>query len=360
MRTLLEQSVLASIRASRRIVPGDRVGVAVSGGGDSLALLRLLDVLRGDLGITLLVVHFNHGLRGAESDQDASFVAEVARTHKFEFILGGEGVAKIASQNGWNLEDAGRRLRYVFFRRLVEDGRATRIAVAHTADDQAETVLAHILRGTGPAGLGGIHPAIGPVVRPLLEVRREEIRSYLREVGQTWCEDSTNKDLLRTRARDSGTIAAAAATRFFPAGRGPVVRPCAALTRGSSVLERLRGGPLSISRAFREWGSFHCDQRFTRASGFIAGRITRAFATRRKCAEFRAARDRAPDSQDVRIVARRLQRFRRRARRASHPPCDGVVERSPCATPRRHPCGEAVRRFGFLACNQCEARLANS
>ena len=158
-------------------------------------------MLRRDLGLTLLVVHFNHGLRGAESDQDASFVAEVARTHKFEFVLGSENVAALADQNGWNLEDAGRRLRYAFFQRLVEERRATRIAVAHTADDQAETVLAHILRGTGPAGLGGIHPAIGQVVRPLLGMRREELRSYLREIGQTWREDSTNKDLLRTRAR---------------------------------------------------------------------------------------------------------------------------------------------------------------
>ena len=80
---------------------------------------------------------------------------KLARTRKFEFVLGSEDVAAIADQNGWNLEDAGRRLRYEFFQRLVEEGRATRIAVAHTADDQAETVLAHIMRGTGPAGLGG-------------------------------------------------------------------------------------------------------------------------------------------------------------------------------------------------------------
>jgi tRNA(Ile)-lysidine synthase len=201
MRTPLEQSVLASIRASRLIVPGDRLAVAVSAGGDSLALLRLLDALRTDLGITLLVVHFNHGLRGAESDEDARFVAELARTRGIGFVIGGEDVAAIANQNGWNLEDAGRRLRYEFFRRLVEEGCATRVAVAHTADDQAETVLAHIMRGTGPAGLAGIHPATGSVVRPLLGFRREDLRSYLREIGQTWREDSTNKDLSRTRAR---------------------------------------------------------------------------------------------------------------------------------------------------------------
>ena len=120
---------------------------------------------------------------------------------EFEFVLGREDVAAVAAQNGWNLEDAGRRLRYEFFRRLVEEGRATRIAVAHSADDQAETVLAHIMRGTGPSGLAGIYPEIGPVVRPLLSIRRETLRSYLRQNGQAWREDSTNKDVLRTRAK---------------------------------------------------------------------------------------------------------------------------------------------------------------
>ena len=201
MRIPQEQSVHTSNRASLLLVPGDRVGVAVSGGGDSLALVRLLEVLGADLGITLLVVHFNHGLRGDESEEDARFVAELARTREIELVIEGEDVAAIADQNGWNLEDAGRRLRYAFFQRLIDEGRATRIAVAHTADDQAETVLAHIMRGTGPAGLAGIHPAIGPIVRPLLGVRRDDLRSYLREIGQTWREDRTNKDLMRTRAK---------------------------------------------------------------------------------------------------------------------------------------------------------------
>lgn len=201
MRTPLEQSVLDSIRTARLFVPGDRVGVAVSAGGDSVALLRLLETLRGDLGISLLAVHFDHGLRGAESDEDVRFVADLAHKHGIEFVLGHEDVAAAAAQHGWNLEDAGRRLRYAFFRRLVEEGRATRIAVAHSADDQAETVLAHIMRGTGPAGLAGIYPEVGPIVRPLLAVRREALRSYLRDLGQAWREDSTNRDVQRTRAK---------------------------------------------------------------------------------------------------------------------------------------------------------------
>lgn len=199
--TSLEQRVLECIREMRMLAPGDRAGVAVSGGADSVALLRLLENMRESLGITLVVVHFDHGLRGEESEADARFVAQLASARGLEFVLDREDVAVAAARHKWNLEDAARRLRYAFFDRLVAEGRATRIVVAHTADDQAETVLAHMLRGTGPAGLAGIYPAAGPVVRPLLRERREDLRKYLRGLGQDWREDVTNLDLRRLRAR---------------------------------------------------------------------------------------------------------------------------------------------------------------
>jgi tRNA(Ile)-lysidine synthase len=199
--TSLGQRVLKTIRQGRLLAPGDRAGVAVSGGADSVALLRLIENLRASLGITPLVVHFDHRLRGAESDADAQFVAELASAHGLEFILGSEDVAATAASHKWNLEDAGRRCRYAFFERLVEEGRVTRITVAHTADDQAETILAHMMRGTGPTGLGGIHPVAGPIVRPLLAERRADLRKFLRDLGQTWREDSTNCDVSRLRAR---------------------------------------------------------------------------------------------------------------------------------------------------------------
>jgi tRNA(Ile)-lysidine synthase len=197
----LEQSVLANIQTIRMLGAGNRVGVAVSGGADSVALLRLLDRLRDDLGITLVVVHFNHELRGAESEGDAAFVAELAESMKLELVSAREDVRAEAARQGWNLEDSGRRSRYGFFDRVVREGRATHIAVAHSADDQAETLLAHLIRGTGPTGLGGIHPIAGPIVRPLLGTRREILREYLRANGQTWREDSSNRDMRRTRAR---------------------------------------------------------------------------------------------------------------------------------------------------------------
>ncbi len=199
--TPLEQRVLAHIRRRKMLSPGDRVGVAVSGGADSVSLLRLLECLRSQLGITLIVIHFDHRLRGAESDADAEFVSELARGMELECVIKRDDVLAAASKNKWNLEDAGRRMRYAYFERLAAEGKVSRVAVAHTEDDQAETVLAHLLRGTGPTGLAGIHPQTGSVIRPLLGERREGLRQYLRQIGQPWRDDSTNRDLRRMRAR---------------------------------------------------------------------------------------------------------------------------------------------------------------
>ena len=177
------------------------MGVAVSGGADSVALVLLLLELREKLGVVLSVVHFNHKLRGKVSDADEKFVAKLAAKHGLEFHSASVYVAQKAKKERSNLEDAARRARYDYFRSLVESGVCGRIAVAHTADDQAETVLAHLLRGTGLAGLGGIHPVAGPIIRPLLGIRRSELRRLLLVRKQTWREDATNRDTKRMRAR---------------------------------------------------------------------------------------------------------------------------------------------------------------
>jgi tRNA(Ile)-lysidine synthase len=198
---LLKQEILASLKKQGMLRPGDRVGVAVSGGADSVALLLLLLELREKLGTVLSVVHFNHKLRGKASDADEAFVAKLAAKHGLEFHADHRDVAKMASREHINLEDAGRRARYQFFELLADDGLITRVATAHTSDDQAETVLAHILRGTGLAGLGGIRPVAGRVIRPLLEFRRSELRAYLLARKQSWREDASNQDTSRMRAR---------------------------------------------------------------------------------------------------------------------------------------------------------------
>jgi tRNA(Ile)-lysidine synthase len=193
--------VLSTISRHQMLRAGDRVGVGVSGGADSVALLRILRELSQRQGICLAVVHFNHGLRGADSEGDEQFVASLAADLNLPYFCGREDVRAVARAKHWNLEDAGRRLRYGFFGALVREGRIDRVAVAHTADDQAETVLARILRGTGPRGLAAIYPVNGHVVRPLLEVRRAELREYLDNLAQRWREDASNNDLTRLRAQ---------------------------------------------------------------------------------------------------------------------------------------------------------------
>ena len=166
-----------------------------------MALLNLLAELRTQLGIGISVLHFNHKLRGADAEEDERFVQALANEFHFEYETGCADVAKEARLNGWNIEDAARRLRYQFFARAADARELCSVAVGHTADDQAETVLAHLLRGTGLTGLAGIYPVAGRTIRPLLEVGREELREYLRGLGRCWREDATNEDTSRMRAR---------------------------------------------------------------------------------------------------------------------------------------------------------------
>jgi tRNA(Ile)-lysidine synthase len=185
--------------------PGMRLGVGVSGGADSVALLRALHVRRAELGLVLHVAHLHHGLRGAEADADLEFVREIAAELGLTFHEARVDTAREAAGNGESIEEAARRLRYAWFRELMAETPLDAIATAHTRDDQAETVLGKFLRGAWTEGLSGIAPTLewpeGKIVRPLLGATRGEVESYLREIGQTWREDSSNRDEKFTRNR---------------------------------------------------------------------------------------------------------------------------------------------------------------
>jgi len=207
---VLSRGVFAALQRLGVWRAGAKFGVAVSGGADSVALLLLFlelkETARADAQMEIApmeiaVVHFNHQLRGAAADTDEAFVRQLAARHGVEFHRAVADVGEAAKRAKRNVEDTGRRERYAFFARLVEEGRVDWVATAHTMDDQAETVLAHLLRGTGLAGLGGIHPISGGIVRPILHVRRAELRQYLKRRKQTWREDATNRDTSKTRAR---------------------------------------------------------------------------------------------------------------------------------------------------------------
>jgi tRNA(Ile)-lysidine synthase len=180
-----------------------RVLLAVSGGPDSIALLRALLRLRGS-GAGLMAAHFNHGLRGERALADQQFVVELCRTLGVECLCGAAHEAGPPA-SGEGLEEAARRARYDFLQSAAERAGARYVATGHTADDQAETILHHILRGTGLRGLGGMKRVrpLGPavtLVRPMLEIRRAEVLEYLAELRQPHCEDETNLD--RTFARN--------------------------------------------------------------------------------------------------------------------------------------------------------------
>lgn len=186
--------LLELIRRYGLISPGDRVICAVSGGTDSVALLVALYLLRENLGITLEAAHFNHRLRGEESDGDEAFVKALCDRYEIPLHLGSGQI--VPGKKG--LEAAAREARYAFLR-----GLPGKIATAHTADDNAETVLLHLVRGTGLKGLGGIAPVNGRVIRPMLTVTRREVELFSAEYALPHREDSTNAtDLfLRNRIR---------------------------------------------------------------------------------------------------------------------------------------------------------------
>ena len=190
----MQNKLLKFIREQDLVSPGDRVICALSGGADSVAMLFALYLLKEKLGIALEAAHFNHHLRGEESRRDEEFVRDFCTRYDIPLHVGGAQVQP--GKKG--LEAAARDARYAFLQSL--DGK---IATAHTADDNAETVLLHLIRGTGLKGLGGIAPQRGKLIRPMLSVTRQEVEAFLTEWSLPHVQDSSNDTdaFLRNRIR---------------------------------------------------------------------------------------------------------------------------------------------------------------
>ena len=182
------------LKAVMQTYRGQRVVCAVSGGADSMALLWGLYLLKDTLELDLSAAHFNHHLRGEESDRDEAFVRDFCAGYGIPFVSGG-GQVKPGPKG---LEAAAREARYSFLKTLPGN-----IATAHTADDNAETILMHLVRGTGLKGLGGIAPVNGKLIRPMLHITRSEVLNFLTEYSIPYVEDSSNSgdDFLRNRLR---------------------------------------------------------------------------------------------------------------------------------------------------------------
>ena len=194
--------VKKTLKKYNMLTQGEKVVLGVSGGADSIAMLYALNELI-DYGLELIVAHLNHGIREEEAKRDSDFVKETAKSLGLTFVYGEVDTLKFKEESALSLEDAARTLRYKFFNQVLNKHYATKIATAHTMDDQAETVLMRLLRGSGSKGLSGIPPVSNSIVRPLIDTSRSEVEEYLRSKKVEWVEDTTNesKEFLRNRVR---------------------------------------------------------------------------------------------------------------------------------------------------------------
>ena len=185
--------------------PGLRLAVGLSGGADSVTLLRVLAAQSAELGIVLHAAHLHHGLRGTEADRDQQFAADLANSLSIPFHTHQVDIASEAQTSRESIEEAARRLRYAWFREIMAANKVDAVATAHTLDDQAETVLGKLLRGAWTEGLSGIHPVVefpeGRILRPMLSATRSQIEAYLASLNQPWREDASNRDPAYTRNR---------------------------------------------------------------------------------------------------------------------------------------------------------------
>lgn len=193
------QKVFEYIESNQMIQANDKVIVGVSGGADSICLLFVLMEYQKRIPFSLAAVHVEHGVRGEESLEDARFVKEICGRYDIPLRCFSYKVPELAHQRGISVEEAGRVVRYEAFERTALEIEADKIAVAHNQNDQAETMLWNMARGSGLAGVGGIRPVRDRIIRPLLCLKRSEIEAYLQEREIAWKNDSTNEKLDYTR-----------------------------------------------------------------------------------------------------------------------------------------------------------------
>lgn len=188
----MEKKVMAFVEEQQMLEKKDKIIVGVSGGADSICLLFMLRKLKRKYNLSLYVVHVNHGLRGKEADEDARFVSKLCEKLNIECRIVSENIKELALKEGRSIEEMGRIIRYKAFRDELKRREANKIATAHHMDDNAETMMFNLFRGTGIRGLGGIFPKREDIIRPIMCLTREEIEKYLEKIGESYRTDSSN------------------------------------------------------------------------------------------------------------------------------------------------------------------------
>ena len=236
--TLLLTHVARALSGPGAPSAGQTVVAGLSGGADSVAMLDALLILASERGFRVVAAHLDHCLRPT-SKEDAAFCAELCRRVGVTLRSASADVAAFARRDGGGVEEAGREERYAFLRRVMEQEGAAAIAVAHTRDDQAETLLLRLLRGAGRRGLGAMRERSGGVWRPLLSVSRSEVLEHLRARGLSWREDPSNADPSYLRNRVRAELLPYLESRFNPSARETLARAAAVLAEEDDLLAQM-------------------------------------------------------------------------------------------------------------------------
>jgi tRNA(Ile)-lysidine synthase len=235
------------LEADRLGLSGAAILVGVSGGADSVSLLRGLHALAGQAKLRIVAAHLNHAMRPGAADEDAAWIVELCGRLAIPIVVETVDVPSYAVERRLNIEEAARTARYEFFERAARAKKCTHVAVAHTADDQVETVLHHLFRGTGLAGLRGMQAARSlaeglTLIRPLLRIHRMQIEAWLGEIGQDFRTDATNADEARTRNRIRHSVLPALDREFGTQVRDSILRMAEQARDLQSTIEELAEG----------------------------------------------------------------------------------------------------------------------
>jgi tRNA(Ile)-lysidine synthase len=257
---MIISKVIDTVEKYRMLQEGDRIVVAVSGGPDSVFLLYTLNELKDDMNLTLIVAHVDHCIRGEESKDECRFVKNLADRFDLPFESQSFNVPLIKKAMRVSTQEAARNVRYEFFMNTLRKYNAKKVALGHNADDQAETVLMRLLRGTGSKGLCGIHPfRDGIFIRPLIEIQRSEIRRFLEDSGVEFVIDSSNKEDIYLRNKIRNRLMPVLINEYNPNIIQSLVNTSEILRKEDEFLDMLADEHLSDIRIYRDKKSIALD-----------------------------------------------------------------------------------------------------